>query len=129
MKHFRDAMANDWTNDEYRLDRQEWHTDTLAQLEYYESEYQKLKEMTSLLELALWKATLDKEMGDGSKKLKMKSNFRLQCRTSCGADYVIENVWQYLLPGDFVHSYDVFGDYDDYEDDAISRAYGMLNSP
>jgi hypothetical protein len=70
-----------------------------------------------------------KEMGYGSKKLKMEIDFRLQCRASCGADYVIENVWRYLLPRDVVHSYDVYGDYDDYEDDAISRAYGMLLSP
>ena len=67
---------------------------TLTQLEYFESEYQKLKEMTSLLELTLWKATLDKEMGESSKKLKMGSDFRLQCCTSCGAESVIENVWR-----------------------------------
>ena len=51
VKHFRDAIANDWTDYNYRhrLDRQRWHTDTLAQLEYYESEYRKLKEMTSVI--------------------------------------------------------------------------------
>jgi hypothetical protein len=29
----------------------------------------------------------------------------LQCRISCGADLVIYNVWPYLLPPNFVHSY------------------------
>lgn len=31
----------------------------LAKLEIYESEYQKLKESTTLLELALWKSRMD----------------------------------------------------------------------
>ena len=29
-----------------------------------------------------------------------ESEFRNQCRISCGADLVIQNVWQYLLPAD-----------------------------
>ena len=32
---------------EDNFDREDWHNETLTQLEYYESEYQKLKEMTS----------------------------------------------------------------------------------
>ena len=61
--------------------------------------------MTSLLELAMWNARMDdsldhgKTMGGGNKKMKMdESEFRLQCRISCGADAVIENVLPYLLP-------------------------------
>jgi hypothetical protein len=45
--------------------------------------------MTSLLELALWKARMDDSLGDGrtmggsNKKMKMdESEFRLQCRIS-----------------------------------------------
>jgi hypothetical protein len=34
---------------EDNFDREDWHNETLTQLEYYESEYQKLKEMTSFL--------------------------------------------------------------------------------
>jgi hypothetical protein len=110
VKHFRDAMADEWMGyDEYKFNRQAWHDETLAKLEYYESEYRRLKESTSLLELALWKIEIDNDqgetMGGGNKKLKLdQSEVRLQCRISCGADHVVENVWPYLLPPDFVRS-------------------------
>jgi hypothetical protein len=112
VKHFRDAMADDWMgDDEDDFDREEWHNETLAKLEYYESEYLRLKEISSLLELVLWKMKLDYSKGGitmsgGDKKIKMdQSEFRLQCRISCGADHVIENVLPYLLPPDSVRSY------------------------
>ena len=115
VKHFRDAMADNWLCEynDFSFNRQEWHTETLTKLEYYESEYRKLKESTSLLELALWKMRMDNsilEQGDaigrGNKKMKFdQSDFRLQCRVSCGADHVVENVWPYLLPNDYVRAY------------------------
>jgi hypothetical protein len=58
VKHLRDSMADDWKGAEYKFIRHIWRTETLAKLEYYESEYCKLKEMTSILELALWKARI-----------------------------------------------------------------------
>jgi len=112
VKHFQDAMADDWTGAEYKFNRHVWRTETLAKLEYYESEYRNLKEMTSLLELVLWKARIssvdrDMAMGGCNKKMKMDpSEFRLQCRVSCGADHVIENVLPYLLPPNYDSSYD-----------------------
>jgi len=115
VKHFRDTMADNWLCEynDCSFNRQEWHTETLTKLEYYESEYRKLKESTSLLELALWKMRMDNsilEQGDaigrGNKKMKFdQSDFRLQCRVSCGADHVVENVWPYLLPNDYVRAY------------------------
>ena len=106
VKHFRDAMADDWMGDDINFNREEWRDETLTKLEYYESEYLKLKESTSLLELALWKSRMDddsKAGGRGNKKIKIDlSEFRLQCRVSCGADHVVENVWPYSLPPDFV---------------------------
>ena len=64
----------------------------------------KLKDTTSLLELALWKIKIDdslghgKAMGGGKKKLKIdQTDIRIQCRISCRADNVIENVLPYLL--------------------------------
>ena len=124
VKHFRDAMADDWMgDDEDDFDREEWHNETLTKLEYYESEYLRLKESTSLLELGLWKMKLDYskggiKMGGGNKKIKMdQSEFRLQCRISCGADHVIENVLPYLLPPDFVRSYVDVSDDDNDDDD------------
>jgi hypothetical protein len=57
----------------------------------------------------MWKMKLDagidqgEAMEGGSKKMKMDTpDFRQQCRISCGADYVVANVWPYLLPPDFV---------------------------
>jgi hypothetical protein len=114
VEHFRNAMADEWMGyDEYKFNRQAWHDETLTKLEYYESEYRRLKKMTSLLELAMWKARMDdsslindKTMGGGNKRMKMDpSDFRLHCRISCGADHVVENVWPYLLPPDYVRSY------------------------
>jgi hypothetical protein len=120
VKHFRDAMAQDAMADEwagndfftpraYEFDGEEWRTETLRMLAYYESESQRLKESTSLLELAMWKMKLDagmdqdEAMGGGNKKKKMDTlDFRLQCRISCGADNVVGNVWPFLLPPDFV---------------------------
>jgi hypothetical protein len=37
--------------------------------------------------------------------LVMGDDNMLECRTNCGADFVIENVLPYLLPSDFVRSY------------------------
>jgi hypothetical protein len=111
VKHFRDAMADDWMCCNSNFNGQEWRAETLTQLEYYESEYWKLKESTSLLELALWKARMDDSLDDskmmigGNKKMKFDvKEFRLESRISCGADHVVENVWPYLLPPDFVRS-------------------------
>lgn len=48
----------------------------------------------------------DKAMSRGNKILKMEPfDSRLQCCVSCGADHVVDNVWPYLLPLDFVCSY------------------------
>jgi len=62
-----------------------------------------------------------KTMGGSNKKMKMdESEFRLQCRISCGADAVIENVLPYLLPPNFELSYihkDSSDDDDDDDDD------------
>jgi hypothetical protein len=113
VKHLRDDMADNWMGEEDDdFNRDMWRSETLTKLEYYESEYQKLKESTSLLELALWKMTIDAStvdngevMGD-NKKLKIDvTEFRIQCHISCGVDHVVNNVWPYLLPPNFVRSY------------------------
>jgi hypothetical protein len=124
VKHFREAMSVDWAGLETdHFNKQAWLSETRTELEYYESEYRKLKEMTSLLELALWKARISnldhgKVIGGGNKKLKVdQSEFRSQCRVSCGADQVVENVWPYLLPPDIVRSHIDEDNSDDDEDD------------
>lgn len=87
-------MDDYWIGHERIYNRQEWHTETLIELEYYESEYWKLEESTALLDLALWKIKFDdsimdhnKAMGEGNKKMKMdRTEFRLQCRIRCAAN-------------------------------------------
>jgi hypothetical protein len=97
-------MADNWMGDkDYDFDREMWRNETLTKLEYYESEYHKLKESTSLLELALWKMNIDASNVDNG--VTLGDDNRLECRTNCGADFEIENVLPYLLPSDFVRSY------------------------
>jgi hypothetical protein len=113
VKHFRDAMADDWSNDKESIalsygdddfNRQAWLNETLTKLEYYESEFRRLKETTSLLELAMWKARISSLAVDNEKMKLDLSDFRLQSRISCGADHAVEHVWPHLLPSDFVRS-------------------------
>jgi hypothetical protein len=112
VKHFRDDMADYWMgNKDNDFNREMWRNETLTKLEYYESEYQKLRESTSLLELALWKMNIDVSTIDIFDA--MGDNNRLECRTNCGADFVIENVLPYLLPSDFVRSYVYISDEED----------------
>mmetsp|Transcript_27945 Transcript_27945/g.59601 ORF Transcript_27945/g.59601 Transcript_27945/m.59601 type:complete len:562 (-) Transcript_27945:143-1828(-) len=72
-----------------------------------EDEYHKLKEATSTLELALWKAKINESncicQSQGRKRRKKKTKmdatgFRRQCRMLCGASLVVENVMPFLLP-------------------------------
>jgi hypothetical protein len=112
VKHFCDNMADNWMGaEDDDFDREMWHNETLTKLEYYESEYENLKETTSLMELALWKMNIDASTVTNS--LAMGDNNRLECRTNCGADFVIENVLPYLLPSDFVRSYIYISDEED----------------
>jgi hypothetical protein len=98
-------MSDDWMGDEddELFNREMWRNETLTKLEYYESEFENLKETTSLMELALWKMNIDASNIDNF--VAMGDNNRLECRISCGAEYVIENVLPYLLPPNFVRSY------------------------
>ena len=60
-------------------------------------------------------------IGGGNEKLMVdQSDLRLQCRVSCGADHVIENVWPFLMPPDFVRSY-VSDDYEDEDSDSFDN--------
>ncbi|KAL7542975.1 hypothetical protein ACHAXR_012277 [Thalassiosira sp. AJA248-18] len=73
----------------------------------YETKYGELKEATSMLELVLWKKKINESnrnrrrrtRGNRNKKIKVDdSGLRQQCRISCGAETVIENVLPFLLP-------------------------------
>lgn len=69
-----------------------------AKLVHYEREYEKLKVATSMLELVIWRA---KMLESGSVRCRHEieePEYRRQCRISCGADNVVENVLPFLLP-------------------------------
>jgi hypothetical protein len=57
--------------------------------------YENIKEGTSLLELALWKAKINSTVTDGSIP---STDFRPKCRIHCYADIVIPNVLPFLSP-------------------------------
>ena len=85
---------------------QEWIESVLDRMEYYKAEHQVLlKEVMTLLELALWKARrLGKEENDNqssheskAKKAKVDvESARMEHRVTCGADIVIKNVLPFL---------------------------------
>jgi hypothetical protein len=70
---------------------------------HFQSEVSKLKEATTILELALWKLRMNEkipqeEASHCRKKMKSdKSSIRQQCRITCGADVVIRHVLPYLV--------------------------------
>jgi hypothetical protein len=72
-------------------------------LVHFEDELPKLKEISTILELALWKSRLneiifDEEATHCKKKVKTdKSSIRRQCRITCGADIVIGHVLLFLV--------------------------------
>ena len=88
----------------------EWMWDNLgilrsiqSKLAHFEDELPKLKEATTMLELALWKVRMTvkshQDMVIQSQK-KMKtdaSSIRQQCRVICGADVVIGHVLPFLI--------------------------------
>jgi hypothetical protein len=69
----------------------------------FEDELPKLKEISTILELALWKLRLNEKISDEEathckKKVKTdKSSIRRQCRITCGADIVIGHVLLFLI--------------------------------
>jgi hypothetical protein len=75
-----------------------------AELDHFEDELTKLKEITTILELALWKMKMNEKKShqviatSSQKKMKTDgSSIRQQCRVTCGADVVICHVLQFLI--------------------------------
>ena len=83
----------------------EKYFDTIqSKLVTYEREYPQLKEISSLLELALWKnkcheSVMRQSAGTGKSSFdQMEDNTaKGQCRINCGADIIIPNVLPYLI--------------------------------
>ena len=67
-----------------------------AKIAHFEDEYPRLKEITSIIELALWKSGMD--ASHLQKKIKTnKLSIRSRCHMTCGADVVINLVLPYLM--------------------------------
>ena len=67
-----------------------------AKVAHFEDEYPRLKEITSILELALWKSRMN--ASHLQKKIKTdESSMRRQHRMTCGADVVINLVLPYII--------------------------------
>ena len=71
---------------------------------HFDDELPKLKEATTILEIALWKMKINdnslKENPAWHQKKKIKTDelsFRQQCRVTCGADIVIGHVLLFLI--------------------------------
>jgi hypothetical protein len=70
---------------------------------HFEDELPKLKEITTILELALWKMSMNEKLPQEEathcqKKIKIdESDIRQQCRVTCGADVVIRRILPYLI--------------------------------
>ena len=79
---------------------QQWMRSVIGRLDHYKAEHQKLlKEATTLLELALWKAKLDDYGGGEGEGVGTKTSGeveRAEVRVTSGADAVIKNVLPFL---------------------------------
>ena len=74
-----------------------------SKLDHFEDKLPQLKEVTTILELALWKMRMNEKIPEEKpshchKKVKTdKSSIRRQCRVTCGADVVIRLVLPYIM--------------------------------
>jgi hypothetical protein len=74
-----------------------------ASVAHFVEELAKLKEITTILELAVWKMRMNEtipqeEVSRCQKKMKTdESSNRRQCRITCGADVVIRHILPYLI--------------------------------
>ena len=100
LKHYREDVINKVMSPDFKMPYDvvegTWLNDIKSKLNQYEDEYSKLKEATSLIELALWKMELNDQSTKGRLNKKMKIH-RDQYRISCGADIIIQHVLPYLL--------------------------------
>ena len=95
------VLPNTPANEKTNVIRQ-WMELVLDMMDYYRAEHCRyVKEGTTLLELALWKAKLDAKeenaMERESKKAEVDAaSARVQKRITCGADIVIKNILPFL---------------------------------
>ena len=106
-KLWRDHITNMicTANFQYGMDNSVILHEIRAKFAYFGDELSQLKDVTSKLELALWKVRITENENihrevkyRRQKKVKTdESSIRSQCRTTCGASVVIENVLPFLI--------------------------------
>jgi hypothetical protein len=104
-KLWRDHITNmiQTSNFEYTGDNFVILREIRAKLAYFEDELPKLKEITTILELAIWMMRMNEKSHQdvatkSQKKIKTdKSSTRQQCSVTCGADVIISNVLPYII--------------------------------
>jgi hypothetical protein len=95
-------------------------------LHHIENELRELKEITTILELALWKMRMNEESHNEKSTPRQKkgktdeSSVRQQCRVTCGANVVIGRVLPYLLMSTVDQESDSESNEDDDDDDESS---------
>jgi hypothetical protein len=98
-----------------------------SKVAYFEAKYYELKEITTTLELALWKLRMNEKISldeatPRQKKIKTdESNIRQQCRITCGADVVIRHILPYLITANDEES-DSESDANDVDDNESSNS-------
>jgi hypothetical protein len=100
IRHLIQTADFKWTGDNSVILRS-----TRIKLAHFEDELPKLKEATTILELALWKLRMTENeiihhevMYCRQKKVKTdESCIRSQCRATCGASVVVEHVLPFLI--------------------------------
>jgi len=76
-----------------------------AEIAYFEDEYTKLKDITTIIELALWKIRINEYIREEKKEQACGLSIRRQNRITCGTDVIIRHVLPYLISsGDDAHS-------------------------
>ena len=77
---------------------QQWMDNVNCRLDHYKAEHHRfMKEATTLLELALWKAKLDDNEEDEVAKEGQRQRKRKDIRVTSGASIVIKNVLPFLV--------------------------------
>ena len=104
-KVWRDCITNMIHTADYkwRRDNSVILSEIREKLAHFEDEMPRLKEATTILELALWKNRINENNNqhttiDRRKKIKTgDASIRRQCRVTCGADVIIGHVLPYLI--------------------------------
>jgi hypothetical protein len=125
-KVWRDHITNMIHTADFKWGEHNFHIiqEIRARVAHFGEELAKLKDITTIIELALWKLRVNEkipkeEATHYQKKIKTdESSMRRQCRITCGADVVIRHVLPYLITAAGEES-DFYASSDDESSDSM----------